>query len=231
MKKRIVVAIDGFSSCGKSTIAKQLAKAVDYTYVDTGAMYRTVAYYAILKKIVTEQGIDKMALQKDIDNINISFLSVGGRQHTLLNGENVEDKIRSLEVGNVASRISSLSFVRRAMVKRQQNIGENKGVVMDGRDIGTVVFPDAELKIFVTADVEVRAKRRYEELLAKGDDVDYHSVMLNIEERDQRDTQRTDSPLYKADDAMLLDNSHLSIDQQQQVVMQWFERATDATLR
>lgn len=225
MKNKIVVAIDGFSSCGKSTIAKRLAKDVDYIYVDTGAMYRAVGYFGIKQGIITETTIDEEALRRVMGNINITFQNVNGEQHTILNGIDVEHKIRTLAVGNAASRVSTIGFVREEMVRQQQQMGVAKGIVMDGRDIGTVVFPKAELKIFVTADAEVRARRRYDELLEKGESVDYQEVLKNILERDSRDTNRKESPLKRAKDAKLLDNSSFDIELQQKVVMDWFEQA------
>ena len=223
--KKIVVAIDGFSSCGKSTIAKRLAKEVGYIYVDTGAMYRAVGYFGIQNGIITDNAIDDERLRKEIGNLRIAFRNVGDEQHTFLNGVDVEQRIRTLEVGNAASRVSTIDFVRQEMVRRQQEMGAAKGIVMDGRDIGTVVFPDAELKIFVDADAEVRALRRYNELTAKGEEVDYRSVLDNVVERDYRDTHRKESPLIRAKDAKLLDNSSFDIDLQQKVVMAWFEDA------
>ena len=216
--KKIVVAIDGFSSCGKSTIAKRLAKEVEYIYVDTGAMYRAVGYFGIQNGIITDNAIDGERLRKEIGNLRIAFRNVGDEQHTFLNGVDVEHRIRTLEVGNAASRVSTIDFVR-------QEMGAAKGIVMDGRDIGTVVFPDAELKIFVDADAEVRARRRYNELTARGEEVDYRSVLDNVVERDYRDTHRKESPLIRAKDAKLLDNSSFDIDLQQKVVMAWFEDA------
>ncbi len=224
MSKKIVVAIDGFSSCGKSTIAKQLAKDTGYIYVDTGAMYRAVGYFGLSKGIITETHIDEEKLRKEVANIKISFQNIDGEQHTFLNGVDIERKIRSLEVGNAASKVSTIGFIRQEMVRQQQQMGEQKGIVMDGRDIGTVVFPKAELKIFVNADAEVRAKRRYNELLSKGEKVDYQSVLDNILERDYRDTHRQESPLLRAKDAKLLDNSSFDIELQQKVVMDWFNR-------
>jgi cytidylate kinase len=223
--KKIVVAIDGFSSCGKSTIAKRLAKEVGYIYVDTGAMYRAVGYFGIQNGIITDNAIDDERLRKEIGNLRIAFRNVGDEQHTFLNGVDVEHRIRTLEVGNAASRVSTIDFVRQEMVRRQQEMGAAKGIVMDGRDIGTVVFPDAELKIFVDADAEVRARRRYNELTARGEEVDYRSVLDNVVERDYRDTHRKESPLIRAKDAKLLDNSSFDIDLQQKVVMAWFENA------
>ena len=223
--KKIVVAIDGFSSCGKSTIAKRLAKDVGYIYVDTGAMYRAVGYFGIQNGIITDNAIDGERLRREIGNLCIAFRNVGDEQHTFLNGVDVEHRIRTLEVGNAASRVSTIDFVRQEMVRRQQEMGAAKGIVMDGRDIGTVVFPDAELKIFVDADAEVRARRRYNELMARGEQVDYRSVLDNVIERDYRDTHRKESPLIRAKDAKLLDNSSFDIDLQQKVVMAWFEDA------
>ncbi|MFC2464486.1 MAG: (d)CMP kinase [Bacteroidota bacterium] len=223
--KKIVVAIDGFSSCGKSTIAKRLAKDVGYIYVDTGAMYRAVGYFGIQNGIITDNAIDGERLRREIGNLCIAFRNVGDEQHTFLNGVDVEHRIRTLEVGNAASRVSTIDFVRQEMVRRQQEMGAAKGIVMDGRDIGTVVFPDAELKIFVDADAEVRARRRYNELTARGEKVDYRSVLDNVVKRDYRDTHRKESPLLRAKDAKLLDNSSFDIDLQQKVVMAWFEDA------
>ncbi|KGN82094.1 cytidylate kinase [Porphyromonadaceae bacterium COT-184 OH4590] len=224
MENKIVVAIDGFSSCGKSTIAKRLAKDTGYIYVDTGAMYRAVGYFGIQKGIITETTINEEKLQKEMENIKITFGNVNGEQHTFLNGSDIEKKIRTLEVGNAASRVSTINFVRQAMVRQQQLMGLQKGIVMDGRDIGTVVFPKAELKIFVNADAEVRAKRRHNELLKKGEKVDYQEVLDNILERDYRDTHRKESPLIRAKDAKLLDNSSFDIELQQKVVMDWFNQ-------
>lgn len=222
--KKIIVAIDGFSSCGKSTMAKALAKYAGYLYVDTGAMYRAVALYGLEKKYITPDGIDEHALLSDLDKIEITFLVMSdGSQHTILNGIDVESKIRTLEVANAASKVSAIGFVRRAMVRLQQEMGVEKGIVMDGRDIGTVVFPNAELKIFVTASVEVRAKRRYLELVNKGEDAKYDDVIANVKERDYRDTHRQESPLRQAEDALLLDNSELTEKEQFDVILQWFK--------
>lgn len=225
--KKIIVAIDGFSSCGKSTMAKQLARYAGYTYVDTGAMYRAVALYAIRAGIVTVDNIDLDALQNALDNdIVITFaIQTDATQHTLLNGEDVETQIRSLEVANAASRVSAIGFVRRALVDLQRRMGINKAIVMDGRDIGTVVFPNAELKVFVTASAEVRAQRRYLELKSKGQDEPFESVLANVVERDERDSNRAESPLRKADDACLLDNSNLTPDGQFSILRSWFDAA------
>ena len=220
--KKIIVAIDGFSSCGKSTIAKALAKHAGYTYVDTGAMYRAVALY-MLRHEITEQ--------TDIINalplVQVGFdLQPDGTQHTTLNGEDVETLIRTLEVGNKASQISQIKEVRAFLVCQQQAMGTAKGIVMDGRDIGTVVFPDAELKLFLTARPEVRAQRRYDELLGKGQQPDYNEVLRDVNDRDYRDTHRAESPLRKAEDAIVIDNSNMTREQQMEHIYSLFDKAT-----
>ncbi len=217
--RKIIVAIDGFSSCGKSTIAKALAKYAGYTYVDTGAMYRTIALY-MLRNQISEQADIIAALP----NIQVGFALVDGAQHAMLNGEDVESQIRTLEVGNRASEISQIKEVRAFLVAQQQQMGEAKGIVMDGRDIGTVVFPKAELKLFLTASPEVRAQRRYDELVAKGEKPDYAAVLKDVNERDYRDTHRAESPLKQADDAIVVDNSHMSREEQMQVIYDYFDR-------
>ncbi len=223
---KIIVAIDGFSSCGKSTMAKGLAAYAGYTYVDTGAMYRAVALYCIRKGWITEDHVDETQLQAHIHELDICFRRrPDGGQDTILNGENVEKLIRTLDVGNAASRVSTIGFVRRELVKRQQAMGEKKGIVMDGRDIGTVVFPNAELKIFVTARPEVRAQRRYQELLAKGEQTTFEKVLDNVRERDFRDTHRTESPLKQAEDAILFDNSELTRTEQMEKLERIFDKA------
>lgn len=225
--KKIIVAIDGFSSSGKSTIAKELACEVGYIYVDTGAMYRAVALYAIRQGWLSEVGLDEEALKNNMQNIIISFkTNQDGKTETYLNGENVEGEIRSLKVANGASCVSTFGFVRRELVCRQQQMGKEKGIVMDGRDIGTVVFPEAELKLYVTASPEVRAKRRFFELQAKGEDVQYNDVLTNVVERDERDLNRKESPLKKADDAIEIDNSDMSPDQQMEIVRTLFRERT-----
>ena len=221
--KKIVVAIDGFSSCGKSTMAKALAKYAGYTYVDTGAMYRAVALYAIDHNLIDAQNIDEIGLNQALNDIKISFTTVDSVQHTVLNGVDVESRIRTLEVANGASRVSAIGFVRRALVALQQEMGKEGGVVMDGRDIATVVFPNAELKVFVTATAEVRAQRRYDELKAKGEEQPYADVLANVQERDYRDTHRAESPLRQADDARLLDNSDMTREEQFELLKSWFE--------
>ena len=225
--KKINIAVDGFSSCGKSTIAKGLAKELGYTYIDSGAMYRAIALFAYRNGWMTDTEINEAALKKHISGINISSeTNSEGQQETYLNGENVEKEIRSLEIGNGASRVSTLGFVRRELVRQQQAMGKKKGVVMDGRDIGTVVFPDAEFKIFLTASPEVRAQRRFEELQAKGTPVSYENTLANVRERDERDTTRAESPLRKATDAIELDNSHVTITEQLQWAMNMFNKIT-----
>ena len=224
--QKINIAIDGFSSCGKSTIAKGLAKKIGYIYIDSGAMYRAVSLYAIRNGWMDDTHINENALRKHISEISIAFKSNDeGGQETYLNGENVEKEIRTIEVANGASRVSTLGFVRKELVRLQKEMGKRKGVVMDGRDIGTVVFPDAELKIFVTASPEVRAQRRFEELNAKGiGNADYEAVLANIKERDERDTTRAESPLRKADDAHELDNSRITREQQMQWAINMFNK-------
>ena len=225
--KKIIVAIDGLSSCGKSTMAKELAKNVGYVYVDTGAMYRAVSLYCIRQGWMTADSINETELEKHIGSINISFKTTpDGRQETYLNGENVEREIRTLEVANGASRVSTIGFVRRELVRQQQRMGLEKGIVMDGRDIGTVVFPEAELKVFVTASADVRAQRRYDELVTKGQAEDFEAVLANVKERDERDSNRVESPLKQAHDALLIDNSLLTKTEQRDLLRQWFDEKT-----
>lgn len=216
MDTRITIAIDGFSSTGKSTLAKQLARHLGYAYVDTGAMYRAVTYYAMQKGFIAPGHFDKEALIAALPDVSLKFVFNQdlGFAEMYLNGENVEHQIRTLEVSNLVSRVAEVSQVRVKLVEQQQHMGDHKGVVMDGRDIGTVVFPDAELKLYMTASAETRAQRRYEELLEKGQQVSYDEVYKNVVERDAIDTGRADSPLVKAEDAIEIDNSHLSIQQQ-----------------
>lgn len=225
--KKITIAIDGFSSCGKSTMAKDLAKAIGYIYIDSGAMYRAVTLYCIKKNLFTTDGIQEKELRKQIGNIHISFrLNLETMcPETYLNGENVENKIRSMEVSSKVSPVAALDFVRAAMVAQQQAMGKEKGIVMDGRDIGTTVFPDAELKIFVTASAEIRARRRFDELKAKGESVDFDQILKNIEERDYIDQHRPVSPLEKAEDAILLDNSYLTPSEQKEWLIRQYEKA------
>ena len=228
--KKITIAIDGYSSCGKSTMAKDLAKEIGYIYVDTGAMYRSVTLYALRNNLFNADGsIREQELQEQMKNINISFQfnKETGRPDTYLNGEKVEDDIRTMEVSSHVSPIATLAFVREALVKQQQRMGAEKGIVMDGRDIGTVVFPDAELKIFVTASAEVRAQRRYDELKAKGMEADFAEILKNVQERDYIDSHRETSPLRKADDALELDNSKLTIAEQKQWLYDQYCKAAE----
>ena len=228
--KKITIAIDGHSSCGKSTMAKDLAREVGYVYVDTGAMYRSVTLYALRHGLFLEDGSVKTAeLKAEMPNIQISFKfnPEAGRPDTYLNGECVEKEIRSLEVSNHVSPIAAIPFVRTAMVAQQQQMGKDKGVVMDGRDIGTTVFPDAELKIFVTASAQVRAQRRFDELKAKGMPADFDDILKNVEERDYIDSHREVSPLRQADDAILLDNSNMTIPEQKEWLLAKFKEATE----
>ena len=225
--KKITIAIDGHSSCGKSTMAKDLAREVGYVYVDTGAMYRSVTLFALRNGLFTADGIDEEILRQRMPEIKISFKfnAETGRPDTYLNGELVEQEIRTMEVSNHVSPIATLGFVREAMVAQQQQMGKDKGVVMDGRDIGTVVFPDAELKVFVTASAEVRAQRRYDELKGKGMEADYDEILKNVQERDYIDSHREVSPLRQADDAILLDNSDMTISEQKEWLLQRFHEA------
>lgn len=212
MTKKITIAIDGFSSTGKSTIAKELAKYLGYIYVDTGAMYRAVAYFAMQQGMIDKNRFDVENLIWNLDKIKIGFKynSDLGYSETYLNGENVEKQIRTIEVSQYVSRVAEVSEVRSKLVEQQQKMGKDKGIVMDGRDIGTVVFPEAELKLFITSDANVRAKRRFDELTAKGEQVTFDEVLKNVTERDYIDTHREDSPLIKATDAIEIDNSNLT---------------------
>lgn len=221
--KKITIAIDGYSSCGKSTMAKALAKKLGYVYVDTGAMYRSVTLFALRHQLFNADGSVKTdELQRLMPEIHISFKlnKETGLLETYLNGELVEREIRGMEVSSHVSPIAAIPFVREALVKQQQAMGREKGVVMDGRDIGTVVFPDAELKIFVTASPEVRAQRRYDELQTKGQPADYADILKNVQQRDYIDTHRETSPLRQAPDALVLDNSHMTIAEQDEWLMQ-----------
>ncbi|OIQ22448.1 MAG: cytidylate kinase [Flavobacterium sp. MedPE-SWcel] len=214
--KKITIAIDGFSSTGKSTLAKQLAKHLGYVYVDTGAMYRAVTYYAMQKEYIDDNHFDIEALINDLSNVNLrfSFNAELGFAEMYLNGNNVEKIIRTLEVSNKVSSVAAVSEVRTKLVEQQQEMGADKGIVMDGRDIGTVVFPEAELKLYMVASAQTRAQRRYDELVAKGDKVTFKDVLKNVEERDHVDSNRKDSPLVKASDAIEIDNSELTIVEQ-----------------
>ena len=226
--KKITIAIDGYSSCGKSTMAKDLAREVGYIYIDSGAMYRAVTLYCLENQLFTAEGIDTAKLEAAMPNIQISFQLNPDTQRpmTYLNGVNVEDRIRTMEVSSHVSPVAALPFVREALVKLQQEMGKAKGIVMDGRDIGTVVFPDAELKIFVVASAEIRAQRRYDELKAKGQEASYEEILANVKERDYIDQNRAVSPLCQAEDAILLDNSNLTIEEQKQWLAEQFQKAT-----
>lgn len=227
--KKIIVAIDGHSSCGKSTMAKDLAREVGYIYVDTGAMYRAATLFAIRHRVFLEDGtINESLLCELLPQLQITFrLDESTRLPVVqLNGEDVEQEIRTLEVSSRVSPIAALPFVREALTKQQQAMGKQKGIVMDGRDIGTVVFPNAELKIFVTASAEVRAQRRYDELTAKGQNVEYDDILKNVQERDYIDSHREVAPLKQAEDALLLDNSQLTIPQQKEWLMEKFIEKT-----
>ncbi|MCI7728259.1 MAG: (d)CMP kinase [Bacteroidales bacterium] len=222
--KKIIVAIDGYSSCGKSTMAKALAEYAGYTYIDTGAMYRAVALFGIRKGIITPDEIDENRLKSELCNIQIGFRKEHDKQHTILNGEDVEALIRTMEVADGASRVSTIGFVRKYLVALQQQMGRDKGIVMDGRDITTVVFPDAELKIFVTAAPETRAQRRYNELNDKGERVVYEDILKQVVERDYRDSHRSESPLTQTADSLLLDNTTLNKEEQFQLIKSWFDK-------
>lgn len=225
--KKIVIAIDGYSSCGKSTMAKNLARQLGYVYVDTGAMYRAVTLYALRHQLFKADGeVDAASLERAMPDIRISFQfnAQTGKPDTYLNDELVEQEIRTMQVSERVSKIAALPFVRTALVAQQQRMGKDKGIVMDGRDIGTVVFPHAELKIFVTASAEVRAQRRYDELQQKGMPARYDDILKNVQERDYIDSHREVSPLRKADDAIELDNSNLTIDEQQQWLLQQVDK-------
>ncbi|RMB61093.1 (d)CMP kinase [Dokdonia sinensis] len=220
--KKITIAIDGYSSTGKSTVAKQLADWLEYIYVDTGAMYRALTLYSMENSLIADGFFDKESLIKKLDDIEIAFTrnTDSGKAEVTLNGKNVEKHIRTLEVSTFVSPIATVSEVRAKLVEQQQKMGASKGIVMDGRDIGTVVFPDAELKIFMTASAEERAKRRYQELLDRGDTVNYKAVLANVVERDHIDTTRADSPLVQADDAIVIDNTHTNVSDQFHTILQ-----------
>jgi len=227
MDKKITIAIDGFSSTGKSTLAKQLAKHLGYVYVDTGAMYRAVTLHAMRSNLITGDTLDKQGVISSLPQIELGFKFNDdlGFAEMYLNGENVEREIRSMEVSGNVSRIAEISEVRAMLVQQQQQMGTEKGIVMDGRDIGTVVFPDAELKIFMTASPETRARRRYDELTEKGQKVDFDAVLNNVQERDRIDSNREDSPLIQAVDAISIDNSHLTREEQFKIVLHLVDEA------
>ena len=226
--KKITIAIDGFSSCGKSTMAKDLAREIGYIYIDSGAMYRAVTLYCLENGFFTNDGIDTAQLEAAMPNIRISFQLNPETQRpmTFLNGVNVEERIRTMEVSSRVSIIAAIDFVREYLVTQQQEMGRAKGIVMDGRDIGTTVFPDAELKIFVTASAEIRAERRYKELQEKGEEANFDEILANVKERDHIDQTRAVSPLRRAEDALLLDNSQLTIAEQKAWLIEQFRKAT-----
>ena len=228
--KKITIAIDGFSSCGKSTMAKDLAKEIGYTYLDSGAMYRAVPLNSIENGLFNGKEVDTARLKEQIGQISITFQldEQTGRPRTQLNGKDVEDRIRTMEVSSRVSIIAAIDFVREYLVTQQQEMGKAKGIVMDGRDIGTTVFPDAELKIFVTASPEIRAERRYKELQEKGEKADFDEILANVKERDHIDQTRAVSPLRRADDAILLDNSHLTLAEQKAWLIKEYQKATEA---
>ena len=227
--KKITIAIDGHSSCGKSTMAKDLARRIGYVYIDTGAMYRAVTLFAMRHNLIANGQVDAAKLQEEMGNIHISLRLNPEMQRpdTYLNGECVEREIRTMEVSRHVSLIAALPFVRSAMVEMQREMGKEKGVVMDGRDIGTVVFPHAELKIFVTASAEVRAQRRYDELTAKGEKCNYEEILENVKERDRIDSTRETSPLRQAEDAIVLDNTHMTIPEQENWLMEEYKKRTE----
>ena len=216
---KLIIAVDGYSSCGKSTFAKAIARELDYLYIDSGAMYRAVTLFAMRNRYINRDKMQTKKLIDSLDSFKIDFRkNDSGQNETYLNGENIEEEIRGVEVSESVSNISTIKEVRSKLVLLQRSLAKDKGVVMDGRDIGTTVFPDADLKIFMTADPEIRAKRRYDELVAKGLTVEFHEIMKNIKERDILDSSRKESPLRKADDAIVLDNSHMTPEEQ----MVWF---------
>jgi cytidylate kinase len=227
--KKITIAIDGFSSCGKSTMAKDLAKEIGYIYIDSGAMYRAVTLFALQQGIFTDKGIDTDRLRHLLPEVRINFRKdeKTNLPQTFLNGKNVEREIRGMEVSAHVSPIATLDFVRSAMVEQQQAMGREKGIVMDGRDIGTTVFPDAELKVYVTASPEIRAQRRFDELRGKGEKADFEEILQNVKERDHIDMTRKVSPLHKADDAIELDNSHLTVAQQKAWLMNEYKKIVE----
>lgn len=228
-KRLITIAIDGFSSSGKSTMAKKLAKTIGYAYIDTGAMYRAVTLYCLRNGLFDGDRLDTERLEAALPDINITFgVDADGKTQTMLNGEVVEQEIRRMEVSSKVSIVAAVGSVRRALVKQQQAMGKQKGIVMDGRDIGTVVFPDAEMKVYVDASPETRARRRYDELRAKGDGVTYEDVLANVCERDRIDTTRAESPLRKADDAVVLDNSDMTIAEQDKWLLDLYNKLSSA---
>ena len=227
--KKIIIAIDGYSSCGKSTMAKALARKIGYLYFDSGAMYRAVALYCMQQGFIVDGNIDVERLRAAMSEIKITFTADGvtGNSLTVLNGVVVENEIRSLEVSQQVSRVAALDFVRAALIDQQREMGKAKGIVMDGRDIGTTVFPEAELKIFVTASAEVRARRRYDELVARGSTPDYNDILANVVERDHLDLTREASPLRQAEDAILLDNGEMTIEGQLEWLCEEYKKCVE----
>lgn len=227
---KIIIAVDGHSSCGKSTLSKQLARELKYNYIDTGAMYRAVTLFALRNGLINNGVVNKEELVRQLPNIKITFEfnEADQKSDTILNGENIEQEIRELTVSNNVSPVATVKEVRQAMVEQQQAMGNNKGIVMDGRDIGTVVFPAAELKLFMTATPEVRAQRRYDELTAKGLQVSFEEILKNVEERDHIDSTREESPLRQANDALILDNSHMTREEQLAWVLQKVKEVSHA---
>ncbi|QED36790.1 (d)CMP kinase [Antarcticibacterium arcticum] len=222
MNRKITIAIDGFSSTGKSTVAKQLAKELGYVYVDTGAMYRAVTLFAMRNSLISSQGVDEKGLIEKLPEVSLKFIfdEKRGFAAMYLNGEDVEDEIRQMEVSGNVSKVATISEVRQKLVSQQQLMGKERGIVMDGRDIATVVFPDAELKLFMTASPEERATRRFKELQSKGQEVSYEEVLKNVEDRDLMDTTREDSPLVMAEDSIEIDNSFLNPEEQYKIVLE-----------
>ena len=229
MNKKITIAIDGFSSTGKSTIAKLIAKKYNYIYVDTGAMYRAVTFFAMNKNFVSKEFLKKDELIANLSNISLSFKFNKdlGFAEMFLNSKNIEKEIRTLEVSQLVSKVAEISEVRKKLVSEQQSMGKDGGVVMDGRDIGTVVFPNAELKLFMTASADKRATRRYKELIDRGDKVEFNDILFNVQERDRIDSTRKDSPLIKADDAILFDNSDMGIKEQFERICSLIDKKLD----
>ncbi|NLT02376.1 MAG: (d)CMP kinase [Bacteroidales bacterium] len=228
--KKLTIAIDGFSSCGKSTMAKSLAAQLGYTYIDSGAMYRAVSLFAIREGLINDGKVDEAGLKTALPNLRIEFKQgEKGQSITCLNGENVEEAIRTMDVSNAVSPVSALPFVREALVKLQREAGKQGGVVMDGRDIGTVVFPHADLKIFVVADATIRAQRRYDELMAKGQPASFEAILENIRSRDELDQNRAVSPLRQAEDAILMDNGLFNIEQQDAWLLNQVNRVLHGT--
>lgn len=226
--KNIIIAIDGFSSSGKSTMAKALARKIGYRYIDSGAMYRAVTLWAIENGLIGSDGTaDETAVAAGLSDVKIDFAVTPDGQHTILDGRDVEKEIRTMGVSAHVSTIAAIAAVRRDLVARQQQFGREKGIVMDGRDIGTTVVPDAELKIFVNASAETRAMRRFEELKAKGEDTDYEDVLANVRHRDHIDMTRAESPLRRADDAVDLDNSHMTVQEQDEWLLARFRKAAE----